>query len=333
MAGEAARVGELALGPQDIDEDAIAPFGMQPIDRLAEDALIVQEVPTLYLLAALYRDIDVIASPAIRTGRSFQAHSRRGLFGEDGRDRLIVGEQHDPGHRGLRPVLVLGEIGDTPRDSIPAMDEGQGSRRDLGETVGDERKMGAGEHDRVHPLAAGLIEQPVHRRGIVRRIAEIATQARLGQLDQPGRAVTQDQAVAGEFLGQTIDIGLADGRIGAEHADRAAARSFGGGLDRGHGADDRQVERGAHRGERDRRRSVAGNDHQSRIVAPDQPAEQGRHTRGNLPLALGAIGKTGTVGDIDDRRVRQQRAGRRQHRQPADAGIEEQQGSVVGHRR
>src|SRR4051812_26805111 len=43
MAGEAARVREGALVAEDIDEHAVAPFGMQPLDRLGKDTLIVQE--------------------------------------------------------------------------------------------------------------------------------------------------------------------------------------------------------------------------------------------------------------------------------------------------
>ena len=34
--------GKAALVAQDVDEDAIAAFGVQPLDRLREDALIVQ---------------------------------------------------------------------------------------------------------------------------------------------------------------------------------------------------------------------------------------------------------------------------------------------------
>src|SRR3546814_6026263 len=41
MPGEASRVGEGALVAQDIDEDAVASLGMQSIDRLREDARII----------------------------------------------------------------------------------------------------------------------------------------------------------------------------------------------------------------------------------------------------------------------------------------------------
>jgi hypothetical protein len=42
MPGKAARVGIRALVAQDVDEDAIAPLGMQAIDRLIEDLIVVQ---------------------------------------------------------------------------------------------------------------------------------------------------------------------------------------------------------------------------------------------------------------------------------------------------
>ena len=39
VAGEAARVGEAALGAQDVDEDAIAPLVVEAVDRRLEDAV------------------------------------------------------------------------------------------------------------------------------------------------------------------------------------------------------------------------------------------------------------------------------------------------------
>ena len=41
MARKAARIGELALVAQDIDKDAVATFGMQPVDSLVENFVIV----------------------------------------------------------------------------------------------------------------------------------------------------------------------------------------------------------------------------------------------------------------------------------------------------
>ena len=41
MPREAACVGELALVAQDVDKDAVAAFRVQPVDRLGEDARII----------------------------------------------------------------------------------------------------------------------------------------------------------------------------------------------------------------------------------------------------------------------------------------------------
>ena len=140
--------------------------------------------------------------------------------------------------------------------------------------------------------------------------------------------MADDGAVGGEARGEVVDIGLADGGLGAEHADDARLRQFGGGLDRGNRSDDRDVERGADMIERDGRGGVAGDHRQPRAVALDQSAEQGRHALGQFGLAAGAVGKAGAVGGIDDRRGGKERAGRPEHRQPADARIEEQEWGV-----
>ena len=103
-----------------------------------------------------------------------------------------------------------------------------------------------------------------------------------------------------------------------------------GGLDRGDGADDRQVERGADMRERDRRGGVARDDREPRLVAFDEASEQGGDARRELGLAFLAIGQPGIVGGIDDRRGRQQRAGRAEDGEAAEAGVEEQDGGVGG---
>jgi hypothetical protein len=48
MAGEAARIGISALVAQDVDEDAVASFLVQAIDRVRKDALIVQSRSSLF---------------------------------------------------------------------------------------------------------------------------------------------------------------------------------------------------------------------------------------------------------------------------------------------
>jgi hypothetical protein len=41
VAGKALRIGVIALGAQDVDEDAVAPFLVKPVDRGPEDAVVV----------------------------------------------------------------------------------------------------------------------------------------------------------------------------------------------------------------------------------------------------------------------------------------------------
>ena len=74
-----------------------------------------------------------------------------------------------------------------------AVDEGDRARRGGGELVLDQREMGAGEHDRVDPLAARLAEQAVEDAGIGGGIGRLAAQLGLGQLDQLGRAVADER--------------------------------------------------------------------------------------------------------------------------------------------
>jgi len=76
VAREAARIGEGTLVAQDVDEHAIAPFGVEPLDRLVEDVLVVQRT-----CPYSRRDPARRVSPA-RLRRSlagFKARSLRGI--------------------------------------------------------------------------------------------------------------------------------------------------------------------------------------------------------------------------------------------------------------
>jgi len=97
-----------------------------------------------------------------------------------------------------------------------------------------------------------------------------------------------------------------------------------------YGADDRQVKSGANVGERDRRGGVAGNDREPRLVAFNETAEQRGDARREFSLALLTIRQAGIVGGVDDRRGGQPRAGRTEHGEAAEAGVEEQDGGVGG---
>ena len=108
-------------------------------------------------------------------------------------------------------------------------------------------------------------------------------------------------------------------------------RHFGGGLDRRDRADDRKIERGANVVKRDRRGGVAGDDRETRMEALHQPAEQGRDAACDLRFRALAVREAGIVCCVDDRRVGQQLQRRAEHRQAADAGIEEKDGRAWIH--
>ena len=147
---------------------------------------------------------------------------------------------------------------------------------------------------------------------------------------EPWRMIVQSDA---KLRSEIVDIRLADGCFGPEDANDARCRHLRGRLDRRDRADDRQVERRPDMFERDGRSGVAGDDRQARMKSFDEAAEQGRDSAGDLRLAALAVGEAGAVGSVDDRRVRQQLQRRPEHRQPADAGIEEEDGCVGVHRR
>jgi hypothetical protein len=115
---------------------------------------------------------------------------------------------------------------------------------------------------------------------------------------------------------------------GANQTDGAGPGERGGRLDRGHGADHRNLQHIAHHAKRNGRGGVAGDAGEARLVALRHPPQQPCHPRGDLRLGLGAIGQAGEISGIDHRRVRQHFAQGVVDGQPADAGIEQQDGGI-----
>ena len=90
---------------------------------------------------------------------------RRGRAGEARRSGGAAGEDGDAFARAVGPVTVPRSARPIRRAMpSPPCDEGERARRGGGELGLDQREMGAGEHDRVDPLAAGLVEQAVEDR-------------------------------------------------------------------------------------------------------------------------------------------------------------------------
>src|SRR5438045_3052556 len=83
--------------------------------------------------------------------------------------------------------------------------------------------------------------------------------------------------------------------------------------------------------EGDGARGIARDHGEARVEAFDEPAEEGGDAARDLSLAPLAVGEAGAVGGVYDRRVGKELEGRRQHRQSADPGIEEENGGVGVH--
>jgi hypothetical protein len=173
---------------------------------------------------------------------------------------------------------------------MPSPPSTQWAGEGLVELVGEQREVGAGEDHRVHPFGAGLGEQGPGGAADFVTETRVSGELGLGQIDQLGRAVADDGAMAREPGGEIVDIGLADRRLGAEHSDDPGSGGLGGRLDRRDGADDRKVERDADLVEGDRAGGVAGDDDQARLEALGEAPEKRRHPRGDLGLASGSVG-------------------------------------------
>ena len=87
--------------------------------------------------------------------------------------------------------------------------------------------MGAGEHDDVdvarRPAASNSGRAAA--RTVVDADTGFAGELAPRQLDQLGRAVADDALPAAKSAREVVDIGLADGRLGAEQADDAGSAS------------------------------------------------------------------------------------------------------------
>ncbi len=92
-------------------------------------------------------------------------------------------------------------------------------RRGGGQFRLHQRKMGAGEGDGIHPVAARLIQQTVQSFAGDRRIERIAAQLRFGKLDERRRSMAKDGTIRAMFRRKPVDIRLTDRGVGAEDAE------------------------------------------------------------------------------------------------------------------
>ena len=124
VAGEAARVGEAALGAQDVDEHAVAPFVVKPVDRGLEDAVVVQPGPRSRPFSAADCG-NAIANDSQQSFRVCGFLAGRSARASGAGPRPAAAPVNDGDARAGRggPGLVAGQIGDAPRDPGAAVDQ------------------------------------------------------------------------------------------------------------------------------------------------------------------------------------------------------------------
>ena len=218
------------------------------------------------------------------------------------------------------------QVGDAARDRRRRIEPFDRPGRHGAEAVDQQRIMRAGEHHGVG-AAAVRIDEAGGDLGLDGGIDDgRAGELGLGEGGEPRRADQHHIAAGGEFADQRAGIFAADGRLRAEHGDALALRLRAGRLDRRHGADEGHGKARAQFGERQRGGGVAGHHHQIGRVVGDRLADDIDDARDQRVFRHVAVGKAGIVGDIDEARVGPRRGDLAEHGEPADAGIEDEDG-------
>lgn len=241
-----------------------------------------------------------------------------------------AGENGTARRPGFGPVGAFEKVGRAAGNAVGAIDKGERVRGGGCQFGGDEGEVGAGENDGVEPVSAGLGGEAGDGIAEDCGIGCFAAQLRFGGLHQGGRAVAQHRAARRKPGAEIIHIGLADGGLGAQHADDAGFRLFGGGLDGGHCADDGDRKHRADMAERDGGRCVAGDDDDGGAQPFGEAAQQACDAGGDFGFAFGAIGKARRIGAVNQRRPREARCNCGEDGKAAYPGIEEQDGARSG---
>ena len=145
MAGEASRVGIAALGAQDVDEDAVAAFVVQPVDRRLEDAVVIQRwsrcSPRLYRGAA-----KAIANDSqLERADLVEPEARQRRLRAPGRGAAVNTAMPGGGAAGHGwPSVRCAMRRAMPGAAVDQRDAGRGG----GKLLGEQREVGAGEHHR-----------------------------------------------------------------------------------------------------------------------------------------------------------------------------------------
>ena len=144
------------------------------------------------------------------------------------------------------------------------------------------------------------------------------------------RADQRDIAAGGEFADQRAGIFARDGRLRTQHRNALGLRLRAGRLDRRHGADEGHGKARAQLGERQRGGGVAGHHHQIGRMLRDRLTDHVDDARDQHRFRLVAVGEAGVVRDVDIGRVGPRGGHLAVDGEPADAGIEDQDGRGGG---
>ena len=222
------------------------------------------------------------------------------------------------------------KIADAPRDCRRRIEKVDRPGREPPQALDQQRIMRAGEHDGIG--ARAVIAKARRDLGAKRVVADRrAVKLRLGIGGERLRSDQRDAAIAGIIADQRAGIFARDRRLGAEHGNAARRGIRASRLDRRHGADERQREFFAQIGQHDGRSGVAGDDDEIGPMRRDQLAHEIDDARDQRRLLHAAIGKGGVVGDIDEIGARPRRRDFAIDREPAEPGIEHQNGFRRGH--
>ena len=187
--------------------------------------------------------------------------------------------------------------------------------------------MGAGQHHGVGSMriARAGADEAGREFGRYRAVADrFAAQRRLRQRGEIRRTHQRHVAALREVTDQRPGVFALDGASGAQHRHAFGLRTGAGRLDRGHRSDKGDLVLLAQMRHHQRGGGVAGDHDKVGRMRGDQFADQRHHARDDLVLAMVAVGKEGVVGDIGIMRVGPRPDDLTQYREPAQAGIENQ---------
>ena len=190
-----------------------------------------------------------------------------------------------------------------PRDGGGWIDEADGPRRQTLQPPEQQRKVRAGQHDRVGAAASLIDEAGRQLRGDIRVRERFAAQFGLGERGEARRADQRDVRAVGEVVDELAGVFPADRGLGPEHRHPPRDRRRAGRLDRRHRPDERHAELRAQVRQHERRGGVAGDDDEAGTVGIDQFAHERDDALDQRGLVLVAVGKEGVVGDVDVARI------------------------------